>query len=64
MTSLIRNLNPNMASDFDGMSGQKLLLCDNLVVFPLKKYLPKYFENFYIPGMWKLANVTNILITK
>ena len=36
MTSLIRNLNPNMASGFDGMSGEKLFSCHNLVVLPLK----------------------------
>ena len=33
--SLIRNLNPNKATDSDGISRQMLLLCDNSVVLPL-----------------------------
>ena len=32
--SLIRNLNPNKATDSDGISGQMLLVCDNSVVLP------------------------------
>ena len=36
--SLIRNLNLNKATGPDGISDQMLLLCDNSVLLPLKKF--------------------------
>ena len=36
IVSLVRNLNPNKVSGFDGISGQMLLLCDDSVSMPLK----------------------------
>ena len=34
--SLIRKLNPNNANGSDGISGQMLLLCDEMVILPLR----------------------------
>ena len=59
--SLIRNLNPNKATGSDGISGQMLLLCDNLVVLPLKKNFQNNLISAIYPDMWKLANVIPIL---
>ena len=56
--SLIRNLNPNKATD--GISGQILLLCDNSVVLPLKLIFQNILVTSIYPDMWKLANVTPI----
>ena len=53
--SLIRKINPNKATGWDGLSGQMLLLCDDSVVLPLHII----FINIY-PDMWKLAKVTPI----
>ena len=59
--SLVRNLNPNKASDSDGISGQMLILCDDTLTVPPLKMI---FENILItslyPDSWKLANVTPI----
>ena len=58
--SLIRNLNPNMATVSDGISGQMLLLCDNSVVLPLKIVFQNILVASTYPVMWKLANVIPI----
>ena len=47
--TLIRNINPNKASDSDGISGQMLFFCDDSVVLPLTIYFQKYIVNLYIP---------------
>ena len=56
--NLIRNLNPNKASGFDGISGQMLLLCDDSVVLPVKLIFQNILEEPIYPDIWKLANVT------
>ena len=58
--ALIRNLNPNKASGSDGISGQMLLLCDNLVVLPLQVIYQNILLSSIYPDMWKLANVIPI----
>ena len=55
--ALIRNLNPNKASGSDGISGQILLLCDNLLVLPLQVIYQNILLSSIYPDMWKLANV-------
>ena len=60
ITSLIRNLNPNKATGSDEISGQMLLLCDNLVVLPFKIFFENNLATSTYPDMWKLANVTPI----
>ena len=50
ITSLIRNINPNKATGSDEISGQMLLLCDNINILATSTY----------PDIWKLANVTPI----
>ena len=58
--SLIRNLNHNKAIGPDGISGQILLLCDNLLLLPLNIL----FQNILViskdPDKGKLANVSPI----
>ena len=58
--SLIRNLNPNKATDSDGMSGQMLLLCDNSVVLSLRVIFQNILVASTYSDTWKLANVTPI----
>ena len=58
--SLIRNLNPNKAPGSEEISGQRLLLCDNSVVLPLKMLFQNILVTPKYPDMWKLANVTPI----
>ena len=60
ITSLIRNLNPNKATDSDEISGRMLLLCDNSVVLPLKIIFDNILATSTYPDMCKLANVTPI----
>ena len=57
---LIRNLNPNKATDSDGISGQMLLLCDESVVLPFKLIFQNFLTTSTYPDTWKLANVTPI----
>ena len=58
--SLIRKLNPNKASGSDGISGQMLLLCDDLVILPLRIIFTNILSTAIYLDMWKLANVTPI----
>ena len=58
--SLIRNLNPNKATRFDGISGQITLLCNNSVVLPPKIIFQNILISAIYPDMWKLANVIPI----
>ena len=44
----------------DRISGQMLLLCDNLVALPLKIIFQNILETSTFPDLWKLANVTPI----
>ena len=34
--SLIRKINPNKATGFDGISGQMLFICDESIIIPLQ----------------------------
>ena len=52
--SLIRHLNPNKATGSDGISGLRLLLCDNSIVLPQSNILA------ISTYLWKLANETPI----
>ena len=58
--SLIRNINPNKATGYDGISGQMLLLCDVSVILPLKVIFRTILLTSTYPDIWKLANVTPI----
>ena len=55
---LIRNLNPNKASDSNWISGQMLLICDISVILPVKIMYKNILATSFYPDMWKLANVT------
>ena len=47
--SLIRNINPNIASGSDGISGHMLRLCDDSVVLhTFENYFRQHFKNFCI----------------
>ena len=59
--SLIRKLNPNKANGSDGISGQMLLLCDDMVILPLRIIFTNILSTAIYPDMWKLADVTPIL---
>ena len=58
--SLIQNINPNKASDSDGISGKVLILCDDSVILPLKIIYKNILLTSIYPGIWKSANVTPI----
>jgi len=58
--SLIRNINPNIASGSDGISGHMLRLCDDSVVLSLKIIFDNILKTSVYPDSWKLANVTPI----
>ena len=58
--SLIRKINPNKATGFDGISGQMLLLCDESVILPLQIIFTNILSTSLYPDMWKLGNVTPI----
>ena len=60
IVSLIRKLNPNKANGSDGISGHMLLLCDDLVVLPLRIIFGNILSTGTYPDIWKLANVTPI----
>ena len=60
IVSLIRKLNPNKANGSDGISGQMLLLCDDLVVLRLRIIFGNILSTDTYPDIWKLANVTPI----
>ena len=44
----------------DGISGQKLLLCDESVILPLQIIFTDIFSTSIYPDMWQLANVAPI----
>ena len=58
--SLVRKINPNKATDSDGISGKMLLLCDDSVSIPLQIIYSNIFSTSIYPDIWKLANVTPI----
>ena len=58
--SLVRNINPNKATGSDGISRQKLLLCDDSVSLPLQIIIRKILSRSIYHVIWKLANVTPI----
>ena len=64
IVSLIHKLNPNKANGSDGISGQMLLLCDDLVILPPQNNLRKYFYQLPHNPIWKLANLTPIFKKK
>ena len=58
--SLIRKINPNKATGFDGISGQMLLLCSECVILSLQIIFTNILSTSICPDMWKLAIVTPI----
>ena len=58
--ALIRNINPNKATGYDGISGQMLLLCDDSVILPLKIIFRNILLTSIYSETWKLVNVTPI----
>ena len=60
IVSLVRNLNPNKASDNDEIYGQMLLLCGDSVGMPLKIIFENILLASLFPDMWKLADATPI----
>ena len=58
--SLIRNLDPNKATDSDGISGQMLLLCDDSVILTLNIIFKNILLTSIYPDLWKLADVTPV----
>ena len=57
---IVRSLNPNKASGFDGISAKMLILSDESVILPLKLIFQNILATGNYPDMWKLANVTPI----
>ena len=60
ITRILFHLNPNMANGSDGIYGQMLLLCDALVILPLRIIFGNILSTATYPDIWKLGNVTPI----
>ena len=57
---IIRNLNPNKAHGWDGISGRMIKMCDASLVVPLKLIFENCLHRSIFPDTWKRANVVPI----
>ena len=58
--SLIRNLNPNKAHGWDGVSARMLKICDKSIVPPLLNIFKNSLETGTFPSTWKKANIVPV----
>ena len=60
IVSLIRNLNPNKAHGWDGVSARMLKICDKSIVPPLLIIFKNSLETGIFPSTWKKENIVPV----